>query len=228
MGIPPGRLTRGTIIDHALSQLGNTKIKARAREALNFILYDLNTQYEWPHLYTVATVTLTAATFSLPSDFLKTQDDNSLTITADGSITTKQVVLEMDRQQFEALAYPSDTNGTPEYWTVDRAADVGRLWPVPNTTLTGTLRYKALPDDVDESDTTTYDADTPSFPWSRHLIQEVFVWGLQYENDPRYQIEEVKRQHQLGVVREAALPLHSTINKIPLDPNVFKTPFYGD
>jgi hypothetical protein len=111
---------------------------------------------------------------------------------------------------------------------VDRGSGSGRLWPIPDLNYLGTLRYKALPADVDESDPVAYDADVPSFPWSRHLIQELFVWGLQYESDPRYTTEEMKRAQQLGVIREAAMPLHAQINQIPLDPTIFKTPFYGD
>jgi len=232
MSTPPGRLTRGTIIDHALSQLGNKKIKAEARVALNFILYDLHTLYEWPHLHVSATVTLNQAYFALPASpspiFLKTINDSSLIITLDGTVAIKHVVQETDRQTFETAAYPSDASGMPLIWTVDRTSDRGQVWPVPLTSYSAILWYKCLPSDVDVTDVVAYDASIPSFPWSRHLIQEVFVWGLQYESDSRYAEEEVKRTHQLGVIREAAMPLHSQINQIPLDPMIFKTPFYGD
>lgn len=226
MPTPPGRLTRGEIINRALADLGNRNIVADARFQLNAILYDLHTQWEWPHLYTTANPTLNQATFALPADFLKAQDDGALSILTQDGIENFSEVRQVDPRTFNLMAVSRSAEGTPIIWTVDRNLDVGKLWPIPtNVALTAELRYKHLPADVDETDTATYDADIPIFPWHRHLIKEVFVWGLRYENDPRHDTESILLAQSLSAIRDTAQPLHSQKGVIPLDDGIFSTPF---
>lgn len=228
MSIPPSRMPRGTIIDHALVKLGNRKIKGKAREALNGILFDLYCNHEWPFLFTATTLSVSGYYFTLPTNFLKSQDDLALLIVNDGQQVVRYPVTEIDRQRFTGLGEPINSPGVPRFWTADRASSVGWVYPYADASMIATLRYKYLPEDEDVDDETTYDADLPEFPWYNYLIQAVYCWGLQHEEDSRYTAELAVLKTQLADIREAAMPLHAQIDQIPLDPIIFKTPFYED
>lgn len=220
--IPTGLLTRGTILDHALRRAGNTKgtVRTLAADALNQALFELYTQFEWPFLHAETTLSLGGAIVALPADFLQSQDDHGLTITSINGEVARTPLAEVDRQTV-ALQVP--TEGTPTLWHADRTTSQALLWP-QNTqnVIVGTLRYRQLPPPL------TDDADIPVFPWASYLIQLLYVWGLEYESDPRSVQETLRADEMLRRIRQAAMPLRSQSAVIPLDPHVFGPAFNDD
>lgn len=230
MATPVGRLARGEIITQALNRAGNPKIKIGARIALNRILEALYTEHEWPDLATTLDgVSLSGPSFPLPADFLRVVDDLGLQILTVSGAPYKIAVKELDPQAFEAVSNPVDQVSThPFYYRIDRAANVGRLWPRATTAVTGRLRYVALPADVEVSgdmSDPTYDADVPRFFHHGHLIEEVYAWALAYDKDHRATEAKMLAKESLAMVRGRILPRKAIPTTLELDPDVFSTPY---
>src|SRR5438309_3840 len=75
---------------------------------------------------------------------------------------------------------------------------------------------------------TAKDALVPVFPYHLFLVQALYVLALEYEQDPRASDERQKVVTQLAAIRGTAMPLRSQPGVIPLDPDVFGTPFTED
>lgn len=221
---PAGRLNRGTILDHALQRAGNTKLRALARVHLNRILEDLYRDHDWPFLWVSVPVQLGGTVFTLPADFLQSQEDWGLTYIRDGVRTP---IPEVDRTKFVAGSRQTGATAVaPMIWSADRSQGWGRIWPTPETALTGSLRYKMLPPDADPTNAAAYDADVPAFPWSAYLIDALYAWALDYEQDPRalaWLAPDGLLDKQLARIRGTALPARSTPSTLPLDPQVFSS-----
>src|SRR5262245_59672011 len=156
--IPTGLLTRAQIIDHALRRCGNTKASVRtdAITAFNQILFDLYTQYEWPFMVASdSTISITTSQFTLPIDFLVSQDDHAPVLTSINETPQRIALPEVDRATFDL--YNPTATGTPTLWHADRANGLGLVWPQANAVCGATLRYRRLPDP------TTSDDDIPEF-----------------------------------------------------------------
>jgi hypothetical protein len=232
--LPPGKLTFGQIRDLALRRIGNTGLAVDAGVLLSQLLYERYMETDWPFLFTAAAVTINGPTFPLPVDFLKPQDDRAFLLqTFDGGLTGGVVILEEDRETFDAFAAPGTARGMPQRWTADRNAGLGLVYPDPSGHVgAATLRYKQMP----TAETTPPPATTPSandalvpiFPHHLFLVQDLFVLLLQAENDPRADTEEGRRDKQLQVLLGTALPLRATPPVIPLDPEIFRPNFTGD
>src|SRR2546430_2116100 len=210
--IPVGRLTRAQIVLLATRKAGNTQLGANsategadAQTILNQLLYDLATQYNWPLLNVSATLTLTSATFSLPSDFLKAANDYSLQIFTIDQQAQQFFILEVDRATFDAASFASQAGpvaGIPRIWTADRSAGTGSLFPDPTGhVMSAVLRYQQAPVDIDV--TTAGDATVPWFPWSMVLVQGLYAYILEFEADGRADMERAKFDKMLEGVRQA-------------------------
>jgi hypothetical protein len=229
MAIPVGRLTRGEILRSALQRAGNmmllatpqTGAPAIARVKLNRILESLYNEYDWPFLWTQAPVTI-GATFGLPPDFLQSRDDWGLSyVSVDG---IRHGVAEVDQYTFDTRGRNTRAvSAHPLMWTADRVQGIGRTYPVPDTALSATLHYKFLPADLDPLDTVTYDAEIPLFPWSDFLIDAVYQWALDYEQDPRAMGWAQLLGARLAALRGTAIPPRAKERTLPLDPQVFDT-----
>lgn len=236
MAIPSARMSRGAILDQALQRAGNTKIKAKARETLEYKLDELAIGYEWPFLYATTVLTLTGSSFTLPttngSEFLKAQDDRGLVVTAVDGELQSVVVMEVDPETFSRLAVPTDaTANIPRIWCVNRPGVDASIWPTPTASVVATLRYKFRPAAQPLTPTADYDASIPWFPWPSTLIRIMFQWALEWDADPRADVEFQKVWGvggELDMLREAAMPRHSQSSVVVLDPLVFSTPFRGD
>jgi hypothetical protein len=68
----------------------------------------------------------------------------------------------------------------------------------------------------------------PVFPWSRYLIQALFVDCLQYERDPRYDMEVQKLEIMRKQVLQGSAVFRASSATIPLDVDVFRRPFRND
>ena len=230
--LPTGRLTRKQIVDVALRRAGNTQLASGpnfdAQTWLNQILYDLAVEWSWPTLMTTTTVAITGPTFSLPTDFLKAQDDAGLILTTINGGSQRVFLDEVDRYTFE-VAQPTNvgTGGFPRIWHADRNAGLGRVFPDPTgNTIVAQLRYQQLPSDIAVD--TSGDSTIPWFPWSWYLVQYLFVRTLEFEADVRAGPERDRANAMLEKVRQAAKPLRAQEPVIPLDPQVFGTPFVRD
>jgi hypothetical protein len=248
MPIPAGRLTFQQIRDLAVRKAGNPALgvplaagPSPATLYLTQILYDLYTQYEWPECNTSLSLVLTGPTFPLPGDFIESQDDYALQIYNTNGLQEAATVLEVAPDKFNAMAATQATGTIPVYWTADRNAGIGRLFPdCTGNVSTANFRYRFLP----VAETTpppssnwpippgvgeaTINAVVPVFPNSRYLIQALFVECLQYERDPRYTIEiQVLEQMKKQVLQGSAV-FQAQSNTIPLDADVFRQPFRND
>lgn len=227
MATPSGRLTRGTILQLAQRQAGNTntQLVAEMRVWLNLVLQDLYSQWDWPFLFTSASYTLSGTTFTLPTNFLKSQDEWGLKITAQGGVVANIRVPEVSEETFDARAISDATGGIPLMWHPDREAGVGRIWPTPTDTISATLRYKIWVADADVTDTETYDDDIPTFPFHSYLVErmtaQVFKWDRNWQAyDRTTMAAEIMFERQRGT----ALPRYS-ISDETLDPSTFGPSF---
>lgn len=228
MATPTGRLTRGTIITQAQRRAGNasTSLKREMRTWLNLELQDLYSQWDWPFLVTSTTLTLSGATFPLPTDFLRTADSSGLQITSiDGVARRFLRIPELDPQAFWQRYDPDTVSTTPLIWTADRTNDVGRLWPQATAAVTAQLRYKRWVADVDEADETTYDADSPIFPWHSYLIEKMYAKILEWDRDTTAMEALLKAEEMLRRIRGVALPPQSVALTVELDQDTFLPTF---
>jgi hypothetical protein len=221
------RSTRGSIIDQALQRVGNTTatLKQAARFRLNRILQDLHLGADWPFLWTIAPVDLMpAGTITLPDDFVKPEDTESLVIETAGAWG---VIHEVDHRTFYARDV-TQTSTRPLMWTIDYTGPVGRLWPRPLERSSGSLRYKFLPPDMSLAEAAVYDADIPVFPWDTLLTDLLFEWAQMYEVDPRRGDQYQVNTNAIMQSRGASFPERSYPSQVPLDPLVFSKPWQGN
>ena len=227
--LPTSQVTQGQIVDRALKRAGNTKIKALARARLFQILDDLALEYDWPQLIKNVAVTISTDTFSLPTDFLSTPDDDGLTLTSVNGFVVKQPVGQRDRQTFERSRIGSAvTSGTtPRLWTVDYEQGVGIVWPPPSSAVTATLRYKYRPVQVDPDANGGMDfADAFAwFPYTTYLIDALYAWALEYDENGDATTALLKAEQRLDRIRQVAIPTRAQRMDIPLDDEVFTTPY---
>jgi len=223
------RSSRGTIMEQALQRVGNTSktMFDQARIRLNRILHDLHQGWDWPFLWTTITLPLAAdGTVTLPADFVKAEDDQSLVVLSANGQPMRRVVQEVDHRTFAALTQSGDVAGTiPRIWTIDYATMTGRAWP--RNAASVELRYKFLPPDMPTTDTIAYDADIPSFPWDTFLMDALAEWGMAYEDDPRRAEQLTINEAMLQRLRGATWPERSFPSTVPLDPVFFSTPTWG-
>lgn len=227
------RSTRGDIIDHALSRVGNTTstLTAKARFRLNRILQELYQGWDWPFLWTTVPITITTnGIVTLPANFLKAEDDQSLMVQTIGGMATQHVVTEIDHRTMAMMGQGLVSASAPRTWTIDYATNTGRVWPLPNDICQATLRCKLLPPDfpITTNNSSDYDADIPIFPWDILLTDLLFEWAMSYEVDPR-------RAEQMGVnvesvnrTRGASFPEKSYPTQVQLDPTIFSRPWQGN
>jgi len=229
------------MIAQALQRVGNNSVSLtfQARIRLNRILQDLHQGWDWPFLWTTATLQITTGgVVAMPADFLKAEDDQALTIISAGGQTMRRPVQEVEHKVFEQRA--TDLGGTiPAVWTIDYkrvfGLVTGRVWPRPTSGATATLRYKYLPPDMpvgsptnpNDPATVAYDADIPSFPWDSFLIDALSEWAMAYEVDPRRAEQLTINGNSLAVLRNATWPERSFPMNVPLDPLYFSTPTWG-
>ena len=100
------------------------------------------------------------------------------------------------------------------------------IYPSISTTCTANLTYYFLPAQI--AIDPTGDSVVPTFPWHDYLIQALFVATLEYEMDGRADTEGQKREGMLSRIRNIANPSRVSDPIIPLDPQVFGTPFRDD
>ena len=235
--LPPGRLTFGQIRNFALRKAGNRAVIDDANIWLTQLLFELYVEWEWPFLMAVSSMQLTGPTFPLPTtpgEFLQAQDDNAFNVvTFDGQPINppQSIVSETDPATFATTVVQQASGGMPRIWTADRGAGIGRVYPDPTGHVAAaTLRFKFLPiaDTTPPTTPTAMDGLVPVFPYHLFLVQALYVLALEYEQDPRASDERQKVVQQLAAIRGTAMPLRSQPGVIPLDPEVFGTPFTED
>ena len=225
--IPPGRYTRQRIRDLALNRAGNRALDADATDFLSQHLYELYTLADWPFLYVSASLTITGFSVALPTDFVTTVDDHALQILSnDGSPTPNTFALELSPEDLSARSGPGMQCGSPPlFFAVSRSDTTASFFPDPSGhNVQALLRYKRLPPEPLASDEPN---DIPVFPYHNYLVQAVFVFALEHERDARAQQEAQNRDNLMASIRRGAAPLRSQRGDIPLDPQVFRSPWRG-
>lgn len=233
MAIPRGsQVSQGVILRQALQRAGNERLllstgssylgadPAPARVKLNRILEDLYRDWDWPFLWTEAPVQF-GASFPLPEDFDRAEDDWALSWGEQGS---RCWAAQVDRAAFEVRSRNLEAapGGGPLIWSVDYATGVARVWPTPDHTIVATLRYKFQPVLADpQIDPVGFDETIPLFPWADYLMDAVFAWAQEYEQDPRYVQTMQINDEKLKRIRATAIPARSRQSVVPLDPQVF-------
>lgn len=227
MAVFTGRRTHRQIIDQALKKVGNTKILVEARVELNRILERLYLEHEWPFLYEEASLTLTSST-ALPTDFLKVESpDTGLRGTAVNGVTEDWPILIVTPTAWRRQAIPrAETATHPDIAMIDYAEGVLKPWPIPESTVTALLVYKKLPAESDPTDTTTFDAATPTFPYAGLLSDLLEQWGHEYEhNSQAAQLLAAKNARSLSMILGIANPPDTNqADTIELDAGIFATP----
>lgn len=238
--VPGGKMSRGAIIQDALTRVGNTNadLFQQCRTKLNRYLEELYLGWDWPFLYTLVNVSLgNNGIIPLPSDFLKSQDDWALTVTNLGGNPVRTRVAEVDRMTFEALQQPTGfTSGTlPRYWHADRSSGALLFYPAPDEAVAATFRYKFLPPDVPvgpgkmDPVTIAYDDDIPLFPFGNYLADVILEFAMGFESDPRQTNQKLANMDFFKTIRGSTFPPHSVFPAGPgLDPDVFGPAWQGD
>jgi hypothetical protein len=229
-----GQLNRGQLIDQALQRVGNnsSSVKLQARTTLNRLLADLYQGYDWPFLWTSVLLTIPPnGVVTLPSDFLKPEDDQALIMIRAYGQTLYRPIQEVDRKQFRNFV-SVESSQYPAAWRVDYGTKTGQVMPRPLESITATLQYKALPAPVlftvgDTASIAAYDNDIPIFPWDSFLIDFLTDWAMSYEVDPRRAEQITINEEMLGRLRGATWPERSYPSTVQLDPLVFSTPTWG-
>lgn len=221
--IYPARWTRGRILTQALERAGNTKILALARDELNRLLEDLYAQWEWPFLYTITDVVIaTNGLFDLPENFIKCEDEFSLQILPSSGLVDRYTpIREIDIQTMDRV-YDGVTQSTyPNCWAVDASTRGGVAWPMPLEALPCRLIHKFLPADMPTTPTADYDADIPLFPYGNYLANAMYVWALEYDENPLATTMAAKLRLEFENLRNTAIPDKPVPRQILLDPDVF-------
>jgi hypothetical protein len=176
------RLTANQLISAALARIGNDTITLDAQVELQNILDRLYEDYRWPFLKVTVTGSLAAgdSTVTLPADFADTWDRQSFTLyDSSGNLIANKII---PNQEFELIDTNSSSSSPFRVWhDVENGTLV--LDHTTSTAMTYRLIYRKLPDAVVDFDAVV------TFPNDSILIQSLFCWTLQFEDDDRYQTE---------------------------------------
>lgn len=188
-----GILNRGEIIDQGLQLGGNPGLTTRARVFLNLALRRLERSYAWDHLQKEDTsLTTTSGTENVSlsgiTDFRKVVElwlgaGNS------NSASSGALVQEPWRNLWTRINYDraQSNTGRPTHYAVDSNGSRLIFWPIPDDAYSLRLLYMSQTAELSTSDTTAYDADTPTFPDSTTLVNLVAFFARRWdagERDP--------------------------------------------
>ena len=188
-----GALTSTTIVDQALGRLGNDSLTVEAGIWLLNALDRLYEDFAWPFLETTATGTLTEgqSSVNLPSDFDSPISHNSfVVIDEDDVYHALSFNTGFDQDQ---LVNPA-LDGPPQRALVNLDTMTWRPYPLPDKIYTWQVRYKKKPARSDVE-------FTPDFPNDDILIQAVYIRGLQYEDDDRFDAENKELQRMIAMYK---------------------------
>lgn len=171
--------TANQIINLALNRAGNPTITADAQVELQLIINRLNEDFWWPHLHTTITGSVTPgqATVSLPADYIDVWNKYGIRLTdVNGNVRT----LVLKSEEFRLRTALDTVSGTPEFAVIDDSLQIWRPLPVPEQAYTYQLVYRRLPAQISNFDAVV------DFPNDALLVQLLFVWALQREDDARF------------------------------------------
>jgi hypothetical protein len=188
-----GALTSTVIIEQALGRLGNDSLTVEADIWLLNALDRLYEDFAWPFLETTATGSLIAgqSSVNLPADFDSPVSHNSFGVIDENGIH-KALVFNTGFDQDQIVDPALD--GTPQKALVNLDTMTWRPYPLPEKAYTWQIRYKKK---ISRSDIEF----TPDFPNDDILIQAVYVRGLQYEDDDRFDGENKELQRMVAMYK---------------------------
>lgn len=182
------RLTGNQIISQGLGQIGNLTITAAAQVQLQVIVDRLHEDYKWPFTKGFTTGTATQS-ISVPADFLDLWDRTSFIVF--DSDDNKANVRLIGQEEYELQQSVVTSEGVPTTAYYDSVSGALKLDSTPSS-MTYELWYRKKAATI-----TNFDA-VVEFPNDEILIQSIFVWALQYEDDDRYGGELQILQTMLG------------------------------
>ena len=188
-----GALTSTTIIEQALGRLGNDSLTVEAGIWLLNALDRLYEDFQWPFLETTATGSLTVgqSSVTLPTDFDSPISHNSFSIiNSDGIHSTLSFNTGYDQ---DAIADPA-LEGLPISALINLDTMTWRPYPLPGQAYTWQVRYK-------KKIARSSSEFTPDFPNDDVMIQAVYVRGLQYEDDDRFDAENKELQRMVAIYK---------------------------
>jgi len=177
-------LDRGTIISEGLELGGNPGIAARARVFLNILLDHLYRAHDWDFLEKDTAVTATQGTetislasitdFRTPTGLRFTDDSVALKLVAWRDIWN---LVEADKDK------SPPPEGVPTMYAFDRDANQLILYPIPNKTRAGKLRYLRLPIQPAVTPIATYDALFPEFEDAYALVSAIAEFAKFFDQE---------------------------------------------
>ena len=177
-------LDSDTLISQALKRLGNETLTEDAQVWIYTILERLYEDNKWPFLEKLATGSLTPSQSSvnLPADYNMAWDMDSFQVI---NTAGAHISLKFFTQYDQDLLVNPGLTGTPRNALLDLNTRTWRPFPLPDTAYSYQIRYQYTPDPRPG----TYVNFTPVFPNDQIIIQALFVYGLQHEDDDRYPME---------------------------------------
>jgi hypothetical protein len=181
-------LTRGRIIQEGLDRAGRPDLFTNGRLWLNEFLEDQYNDQDWKWLIKDLTLAVVQGG-AFPVDF-RTAKIASIGESARNQQRIRFV--DADEYQEKFSRAQGETLGNPEVVWEDTTTRTFQYWPTPATNLFMTLKYYSCPALPDPDDSTT-DNEIPFWGGtSKILIQSIYIKALEYNDDARFEKEEVK------------------------------------
>jgi hypothetical protein len=217
-GNPKLHFVTGTVAEPGNGQLRG----APAYRWLLSILRDLYLLHDWAFTQSGLTYPLPsgARSINLPNDYWRLAFDNGCFL-IDGN--TRIQLEQWDRQTFFGPVFQSNNTGQPHSFFIERKN--GAIWfePIPSKAYLIELHYFRHIQDLDDI------TDVPVFPHTDYLISALLVKYFIDQDDPRAASAEQQRVRLWAQIRGVAHDIkEDPQQEIPLDPQWFRTPQWGD
>jgi hypothetical protein len=176
-------MTGTQIISQALRRIGNETITLDAQFELNNILDRLYDDYRWPFLKQTGTGSINAGQTSeaLPANFVDVWGRNSFKFIDSGGTRVTADIIGQD--EFDISGVTDVQSSGPFKVFIDMNGQTFRTIPLPDQTYTYEVVYRIKPSRISNF------ALVVNFPNDALLVQLVYTWALQFEDDDRYAVE---------------------------------------
>jgi hypothetical protein len=222
-------LNRGEIISEGLALGGNPGLTTRARVLLNTVINRLEHAYAWEHLQKEDTSLATAASSEVISLSGISDLGAIVEVWQDGASDDSPDNKPLVMVPWRAISTPVNvmrsqgTTGRPRRVAHDRNGNRLILYPIPDKVRSLRMLYMSYTAEQDTSNTTTYDADTPTFPYTWVLKNAVAEFARRWDTDSLANLSRLITQEAVedALMFEQTNRSHSV--QLTLDPAVHGT-----
>jgi hypothetical protein len=172
-------LTAQNIVTQACQIAKCPGFTLQAGTALNYILAELATNYNFDIIRKTTTIAVTgsSASYSLPADYFRARE---VFYTVNGvPFYLNQIPLE----EYDSLIQNTGGSSYPYSYATDPNSAVIFFYPNPTIAANITLRYMSLPADIATPETSS---SIPWLPYSRYLIHAVATEMMKITDDTRF------------------------------------------